>query len=69
MAQPKDVAELLERHNLGRYAEAFDAHGWDDVVALLTISEADLTQLVCDVAMPSGQNSLNAAGLLVAARI
>lgn len=57
MAQPANVAELLERHNLGRYTATFDAHGWDDVDALLTISEADLTQLVSDVEMPSGHLS------------
>ena len=51
---PATVGELLTLSNLGRYSEAFETHGWDDVSALFSINEADLANLIRDVSMPNG---------------
>ena len=51
------VEEFLAEHELSRYAEAFDEYGWDSLIALRNISDADLVQLQTDVAMKSGHSS------------
>ena len=48
------MAEFLTRHNLSTYADAFDAHGWDDISQLSSAPESDLAKLVADVKMKSG---------------
>ena len=48
------MAEFLTRHNLSTYADAFDAHGWDDISQLSSTPESDLAKLVADVKMKSG---------------
>ena len=37
--EPTSVAEFLTRHNLSTYADAFDAHGWDDISQLFSVPE------------------------------
>ena len=50
-AEPSAVAEFLELHQLGAYAQAFDEEGWDSLPQLLTITVAALEQLIVDVKM------------------
>ena len=48
------VRELLEQHELGQYAAAFDEEGWDSLPNLRAILAVDISQLVADTKMKSG---------------
>jgi len=57
------VEAFLAEHELSRYAEAFDEHGWDSLIALRNISDTHLVQLESSVAMKIGHRSRLRAAL------
>ena len=50
----KAVADLLERFRLAAYVEAFDENGYDDLVWILQMGDAQVEQLIADVGMKPG---------------
>ena len=44
MALPTTVAELLQRNNLQQFAAAFEEEGFDDLPALLRLTEANCVE-------------------------